>query len=54
MNQQLKLATAAVVCGLISGYALAALSEADLERLNKDLTPTGATRAGNADNSIPK
>ena len=54
MNQQLKLATAAVVCGLIGGYALAALSEADLERLNKDLTPTGATRAGNADNTIPE
>ena len=54
MNQQLKLATAAVVCGLISGYALAALSEADLERLNTDLTPTGATRAGNADNTIPE
>ena len=54
MNQQLKLATVAVVCSLMSGHALAALSEADMERLGKDLTPTGATRAGNADNTIPE
>ena len=54
MNRHLKLATVAVVGGLVSGYALAALSEADVERLNKDLTPTGATRAGNADNTIPE
>ena len=54
MNQQLRLAAVAVVGSLISGYALAALSEADVERLNKDLTPTGATRAGNADNTIPE
>jgi hypothetical protein len=54
MNQQLQLAIVALVGTLMSGYALAALSDADLERLNKDLTPTGATRAGNADNSIPE
>ena len=54
MNRQVKLATVAVVGSLISGYALATLSEPDVERLNKDLTPTGATRAGNADNTIPE
>ena len=54
MNQRLRLATVALVASLMSGYALAALSDADVERLNKDLTPTGATRAGNADNTIPE
>ena len=54
MNQQLKLATVAVVGSLLSWNALAVLSEADVERLNKDLTPTGAIRAGNADNTIPE
>ncbi|MBL8421012.1 MAG: DUF1329 domain-containing protein [Dechloromonas sp.] len=56
MNQQLKVVTVtvAVLGSLLSGYALAALSEADAKRLDTDLTPTGATRAGNADNTIPE
>ncbi|MER2601555.1 MAG: hypothetical protein ABTS22_10500 [Accumulibacter sp.] len=54
MNRYLKVVTIAVVGSLMSGYALAALSEADAKRLNTDLTPTGATRAGNADNTIPE
>ena len=40
--------------GLVSYAALATLTAADLDRLGKDLTPTGAARAGNADNSIPE
>jgi hypothetical protein len=33
--------------------ALAAINEADLEKLGRELTPLGAERAGNADGSIP-
>jgi len=33
--------------------AIAAISDADLARLGKDLTPLGAERAGNADGTIP-
>ncbi len=54
MNFQMKLLTVAVGCSLMSGAALAGTSAADIERLGKDLTPTGAIRAGNADNSIPE
>jgi len=39
-----------VACAL---PALAAVSEEDAARLGRDLTPTGAERAGNADGSIP-
>ena len=54
MNFQMKLLTVAVGCGFLGGAALAGTSAADIERLGKDLTPTGAIRAGNADNSIPE
>ncbi|MCE4056967.1 DUF1329 domain-containing protein [Pseudomonas sp. Au-Pse12] len=37
----------------LSPVALAGLSEAELNRLDQDLTPIGAERAGNADGSIP-
>lgn len=37
----------------LSPLAEAALSEAELARLDQDLTPMGAERAGNADGSIP-
>jgi len=40
-----------VACAL---PALAAVSEEDAARLGRDLTPTGAERAGNADGSIPE
>ncbi len=48
MNFQMKLLTVAVGCGFLGGAALAGTSAADIERLGKDLTPTGAIRAGNA------
>ncbi len=54
MDFKLKLVTVAIGCSLMSGAALAGTSAADIERLGKDLTPTGAIRAGNADNSIPE
>jgi hypothetical protein len=44
-----------VLAGLLGlcPLAQAALSEAELARLDQDLTPVGAERAGNADGSIP-
>jgi len=33
--------------------ALAEMSPADVDRLGKDLTPSGAERAGNKDGTIP-
>jgi hypothetical protein len=43
-----------LVLGLLFAAALAhAASEADADRLGKDLTPLGAEAAGNADGSIP-
>lgn len=38
----------------LPGVAAAKLSADELARLGKDLTPLGAERAGNADNSIPE
>jgi len=38
---------------LAAVHAQAQTSPADLDRLGKDLTPTGAVKAGNADGSIP-
>lgn len=52
MNITLK-KTAAAVLGLFAIAAQAAPSAADVERLGKDLTPVGAEKAGNVDNSIP-
>jgi hypothetical protein len=36
-----------------SSFTLAKVAEDQAQRLNQDLTPVGAERAGNADNSIP-
>jgi len=50
--------TIALICGLIlmsaATTASAAISEQDLDRLGKDLTPVGAEKAGNADGTIPE
>jgi hypothetical protein len=47
--------TAATLCtALASGTALAKVSADEAARLGKDLTPTGAERAGNRDGSIPE
>ncbi|MCY1483385.1 hypothetical protein D9M68_169650 [compost metagenome] len=47
------LARLAIVAWLCSSTAHAETSAQDLDRLGKDLTPTGAEMAGNADGSIP-
>lgn len=41
------------VFGFVFGTAFAEISESDAARLENDLTPLGAERAGNADGSIP-
>ena len=46
---KIKLITVAIAGSLLGGAALAATSAADIDRLGKDLTPTGATRAGSGD-----
>ncbi len=46
------LLAAALVC--VAGSALAGLPAAEVDRLGKDLTPTGAEKAGNKDGSIPQ
>jgi len=43
----------ALALSLGSANALAGVSKEEADRLKKDLTPTGAERAGNADGSIP-
>jgi hypothetical protein len=45
-----------IACALacVAGTALAGLPTADVERLGKDLTPTGAEKAGNKDGTIPQ
>lgn len=53
MNSQLNAIVLSLCCGLTSGAALAAISAADAERLGSELTPTGGTKAANADGSIP-
>ena len=53
MNIPPRLVAAATCCILLSGASWAALTAAEADRLGKDLTPTGATKAGNADGSIP-
>ncbi|MDH0893591.1 MULTISPECIES: DUF1329 domain-containing protein [unclassified Pseudomonas] len=40
--------------GLLAGQALAAVPAEQIARLDQDLTPVGAERAGNADGSIPE
>jgi hypothetical protein len=50
--------TIALICGVIlisaATVASAAISEQDVDRLGKDLTPVGAEKAGNADGTIPE
>jgi hypothetical protein len=46
--------TAVALCGLLAtGIASAKVPPAEAARLGKDLTPTGAERAGNKDGTIP-
>jgi len=52
MRNQLVAAVTAAVMGL-SGSAVAKVSPAEAERLNSELTPVGAERAGNAEGTIP-
>ncbi|HBM49853.1 MAG TPA: DUF1329 domain-containing protein, partial [Marinobacter sp.] len=52
MRNQLVAAVTAAVMGL-SGSAVAKVSPAEAERLNNELTPVGAERAGNAEGTIP-
>ncbi len=55
MNKRKLIAVACSVTVLLAGMspARAELAPAELERLGKDLTPSGAERAGNKDGSIP-
>src|SRR3546814_4854380 len=56
MNQIKKSVIATCVLGcasLLVGVAQAAVSPEQAARLGKDLTPTGAEQAGNADGTIP-
>ena len=43
---------AVLAAGLYAGAALAKVPQAQTDRLQKDLTPLGSERAGNADGSI--
>jgi hypothetical protein len=52
MRNQLVAAVTAAVMGL-SGPVVAKVSPAEAERLNNELTPVGAERAGNAEGTIP-
>ena len=50
-----KIISVAVLSLFIStGHSIAAISQAEADRLGKDLTPVGAEKAGNADGSIPE
>ncbi|RRJ83277.1 DUF1329 domain-containing protein [Aestuariirhabdus litorea] len=55
MNMHKKLIGAgAMALTLMSASVMAAVSPEEAARLNKDLTPLGAERAGNADGTIPE
>ena len=47
------IAATLAVAASISLSAVAAVNQAEADRLGKDLTPTGAEKAGNADGTIP-
>ena len=47
-------AAAVAYLAIAASPAWAAMNQAELERLGKDLTPNGAERAGNKDGSIPE
>ena len=49
----MKLISSSVLLLATTALAHAAVAEADLARLGRDLTPLGAERAGNADGTIP-
>lgn len=49
-----KTALITAACLLVTGSVYASVSEEEASRLNKDLTPLGAERAGNSDGSIPQ
>jgi hypothetical protein len=51
-NMKHTLIACALAC--VAGTALAGLPAADVERLGKDLTPTGAEKAGNKEGTIPQ
>ncbi len=53
MKSPRRLVAAAVCCLFLNGTSWAALTAAEADKLGKELTPTGATKAGNADGSIP-
>src|SRR5690554_7553558 len=53
MRNQLVAAVTAAVMGL-SGFVVAKVSPAEAERLNNELTPVGAERAGNAEGTDRK
>jgi len=49
-----KLLFVSVVSGLLAGTAQAAATDAEIQRLGKDLTCVGAEKAGNAEGTIPE
>ncbi len=49
-----KILISALATSLMVGTAIAKVPQAQVDRLNGDLTPAGAERAGNADGTIPK
>lgn len=53
-NTSIAAALAALALAFGAGGARAQLTQAEVERLGKDLTPNGAERAGNKDGSIPE
>jgi hypothetical protein len=53
MKFKLSLIAATLCCAFVTGSALAALTAAEVDRLGKDLTPSGAEKAGNKEGTIP-
>lgn len=53
MKFKLKLIVAGTCCAFLSATTLAALTAAEADMLGKDLTPSGAEKAGNKEGTIP-
>lgn len=53
MRNKRWLLTGLMVCSLVSGSASAAVSQAEANKLGKELTPFGSEKAGNASGTIP-
>lgn len=53
MKFKLKLIAAGTCCAFLSATALAALTAAEADKLGRDLTPSGAEKAGNKEGTIP-